>query len=127
MTSKNIAMHVQLLGWLFILGNAIVLVFGLVSLFFLPAIGLISGDPTAVNVLTTIGAAGALLFSVLAIPGLITGYGLIRRRPWARIVALILALFELFQFPLGTALGVYAFWVLLQDGADEYFAPLKLA
>ena len=125
MYSKNITTHVQILGWLFVLGNAIVLFMGLLALVLLPAIGLISQDPTAINVLGTIGMAGATIFTLLALPGLIAGYGLLKQRPWARILALVLAFFELFQFPVGTAVGVYAFWVLLQDGADEYFAPLK--
>jgi hypothetical protein len=126
MYAKNISTHVQILGWLFILGNAIVLFMGLFALVVLPAIGLISQDPTAVSVLGTIGVAGATFFTLLALPGLIAGYGLLKQRPWARILALVLAFFELFQFPVGTALGVYAFWVLLQDGADEYFAPFKM-
>lgn len=126
MNSKNIPLHVQILGWLFILGNAFMLLIGLFGLVLFPAIGLISQDPTAFNVLGTIGVAGAVLFTVLALPGLIAGYGLINRRPWARILTLILAVFELFNFPVGTAVGVYAFWVLLQDSADEYFAPLKM-
>jgi hypothetical protein len=127
MNLKNYSLHVQILGWLFIINSAIVLILGLVSMLILPAAGLFSGDETAVPILTTIGVIGALFFVLLAVPGLVAGYGLLKQRPWARVLTLLLAVFELFQFPLGTALGVYAFVVLLQDSADQYFAPLKTA
>jgi hypothetical protein len=48
-----------------------------------------------------------------------TAAGLRRRRPWSRPAALILALVMLVIVPFGTALGVYAFWVLLRQRARE--------
>jgi len=51
------------------------------------------------------------------------GAGLRRRRSWARPVALVLALLNLFFLPFGTALAVYAFWVLLTDETRRTFAP----
>jgi len=124
MSLKNMSLHVQIVGWLFIISSAATLLLGLLSLFVLPAIGFISGDQTAVSVLGTIGINGALFFMLLAVPGLIAGWGLIKGRPWARILALLLAVFQVFEFPLGTALAVYAFWVLLQDSADTYFTTV---
>ncbi len=127
MNLKNYSLQVQILGWLFILNSAVVLSLRLVTMLILPAAGLFSGDETAVPILSTIGVIGALFFVLLALPGLAAGYGLLKQRPWSRILALLLAVFELFQFPLGTALCVYTFFVLLQDSADQYFAPLKTA
>jgi hypothetical protein len=51
------------------------------------------------------------------------GAGLRRHRPAARITALGLALLNLFLLPFGTALGIYAFWVLLNHEARGYFEP----
>jgi hypothetical protein len=48
-----------------------------------------------------------------------TATGLRRRRPWSRPAALILALVMLVIVPFGTALGIYAFWVLLRQRARE--------
>lgn len=50
-----------------------------------------------------------------------TAAALRRRRPWARPAALILALVMLVIVPFGTALGCYAFWVLLRQRAREMF------
>jgi hypothetical protein len=72
--------------------------------------------------LTLIGTFGAVFFTLLALPGLLAGFGLVKREPWARVLALVLAFLNLVNFPLGTALGIYAFFVLLQKEATEYFS-----
>ena len=43
---------------------------------------------------------------------LVSGYGLLTRRPWGRVLAIIAAVLALIKFPLGTALGIYTLWVL---------------
>lgn len=127
MDSRSYASQVQILGWLYIVGNGFVLSLGLIALFFFPAIGLVTSDATAMAILSTVGLSGAAFFAVLALPGLIAGYGLLTRRPWARILSLVVAILGLANFPVGTAIGVYAFWVLLQNEAVDYFSPVKPA
>lgn len=51
----------------------------------------------------------------------LTGRALARRRPASRQWALILAVLDLLAVPFGTALSVYAFWVLLNDEARREF------
>ena len=43
-------------------------------------------------------------------------------RPWARLLALGLAVVNLVLLPFGTALGAYACWVLLKDEGRRLFA-----
>lgn len=43
---------------------------------------------------------------------LLTGYALLTRRPWARVLAIIVAILSLIRIPFGTALGIYTLWVL---------------
>jgi hypothetical protein len=53
--------------------------------------------------------------------GLLAGWGLIERQPWARILAIVLGCLALLHFGIGTALGIYTLWVLLpSDSAREY-------
>jgi hypothetical protein len=57
-----------------------------------------------------------------AFAGFATGWGLLQREPWARTVAVVLAIPSLFfNVPFGTALGIYTLWVLLPAESDvEY-------
>lgn len=127
MRSKDWELHISILGWLYILGNIIYLLIGGVGLIFLTGIGIVSHDPEAVQVLSFIGGIGFVFFTVLAIPGLIAGVGLLKRQSWARILALVLAILGLVNFPIGTAVGIYALWVLLQTEVSDHFLPLKTA
>ena len=66
----------------------------------------------------------AILLLAKAALGFLTGWGLLQREKWARILALMLAFVSLFtNIPFGTALGVYTMWVLLpQESEREYEA-----
>jgi hypothetical protein len=57
----------------------------------------------------------AALFGIMSIPSIIAGWGLSQRKSWARILAIILAILSLPQFPVGTAIGVYALVILFND------------
>ena len=74
----------------------------------------VGSDLAASLTAVTLGvlAALALLWGVLH---LWLGAALRRYRPWARLLALGLAVINLVLFPFGTALGAYALWVLLTD------------
>ncbi len=55
--------------------------------------------------------------------GILAGVGLLQRQGWARVLAIVVAIFALLSVPIGTALGVYTLWVLLSPNADtEYQA-----
>jgi len=63
---------------------------------------------------------------IAAVVGLMAGWGLLQRAPWARLLALILAFLALFNVPFGTAIGVYTLWVLLpEESAREYEAAAR--
>jgi hypothetical protein len=49
-------------------------------------------------------------------------YGLLRRRPWARIPALILSVLFIWLFPLGTALAIYNWWFLHSEGGKRLYS-----
>jgi hypothetical protein len=64
-------------------------------------------------------------FSVLAMPSLIAGWGLLRVKRWARLFAIIMAVVAVPIFPIGTAFGLYALWVLFSDSAKILFSPTQ--
>ncbi|HYX71969.1 MAG TPA: hypothetical protein VE732_04305 [Nitrososphaera sp.] len=53
---------------------------------------------------------------------LATVYGMIRRRRWARVLALITTVFYVWLFPLGTLLAIYIWWFLHSDGAKQLYS-----
>jgi hypothetical protein len=83
------------------------------------------GGPGAHDADVAAGFAAALFIGVTITLGSFaaacasTAAGLRRRRPWSRPAALVLALVMLVIVPFGTALGIYAFWVLLRQRARE--------
>ena len=83
--------------------------------------GLISGDETAIAITSLVGSIIATIILVLSLPGLVAGIGLLRLRPWSRFLTLILAVFDLMAVPIGTAFGLYAIWVLVQEETIALF------
>jgi len=83
--------------------------------------GTIADDPDAMHVLSIVGPAVALFFLVTSLPELIGGFGLLKYRPWARILILIVACLDLIFIPIGTIIGIYELWVLLQDDTAKLF------
>lgn len=122
LTQRNLEQHVTVLGWLHIGSNILLLIIGGFIFFLLTTIGVISGDREATAILGTVATFIGLLMAALAIPGMIAGYGLLKRKSWGRVLGIIVGIFSLMNFPLGTAIGIYTLYVLLQEEAPAYFA-----
>lgn len=112
---REMEKHIQILGVLYIVVSVMGLMTGIIALIVLAGVGAASGDPGALAFLSGLGLIIALFMGVLSLPGLLGGYGLIRRYPWSRLLVTILNVLNLFNFPLGTALGIYGLWVLAQQ------------
>jgi hypothetical protein len=122
-TDTDLQQHVTILGWLFILGHGAFLLLGVFVLAFLTMLGLAVPDPDARSILLIVGPAVGSLLIVLALPGLVAGYGLLTRKPWGRMLAMVIGILGLLNFPLGTAIGLYALWVLSSTRARDAFMP----
>ncbi len=113
--------HIQLLGIIYIAYHAIGWVFAWLIWGILSGIGFMSGDPQAAGIMTLIGTAIAGLLLVLSVPGIVGGVGILKGWWWSRYLVLVLGLLNLVHVPLGTILGVYTFWVLMQDETVAFF------
>jgi hypothetical protein len=111
--------HVKVLAWIFIIGALIIAVPGTIAFVFFGAFHRVMPHP-----MIFWGPIWLLMIPVfLALPAgiAVAGIGLLKYREWARILTLILSAFMLIALPFGTALGIYAFWVLLvSEGRDAY-------
>jgi len=114
--------HVQVLGWIFIV-SAFLIAIGAMFLLLVPGL-MMSG--AANRPFPAILAIFALPLISISAGCIVAGIGLLNHRDWARVLALILAAFMLAGFPFGTAVGIYAFWVLLSsEGSRSYRRDLS--
>lgn len=119
--------HIQLLGIIYIAYHAIGLVFAALIWGVLSSIGMMSGDPQAAGILTLVGTGIATLLFTLSAPGIVGGIGILKGWWWARYLVLLLGFLNLIRIPLGTILGIYTLWVLMQDESVEYFETDRVA
>ena len=123
------ASHVDFVGVLFIVWGLLTTLVGVSTL----ALGV--GAAALIASASRGGGAGgfaagvtAAVFTTLAIIAIfwgsahvVVGLPLRRHRPWARLLALMLGSVDLVLLPYGTALGVYALWVLLNEKGKALF------
>ena len=127
--------HVTILGAFHIAFGAIGLLIALAILvIFGGAAGLIglgaASDPDALIAVPIVALVGTFLMMaalILSVPGIAAGFGLMTYRPWARMLTVVLSLLHLFNFPFGSALGVYGLWVLLSDEGRVLFEQRSAA
>lgn len=120
--------HVKVLGVMYLAVGACML---LLALFLAMTMGSVAGivgataEPQdaaiAVPILGIAGTALVAMLGIFSLPSLITGYGLLYFKSWARIVGIVLSAVSLINIPLGTAVGVYGLWVLLNKETERLF------
>ncbi len=120
---NQMKIHIPVLGWLFVLWHAGILISSVFIFLFLGGIGLAVQDEIATPIMFVVGATAGILCILFSLPGLAAGIGLLLRKNWGRVLALVVAIFNLVSFPIGTLVSIYAFIVLLQSAADNYFSP----
>ena len=117
---SRVAGHVQILGIIWIVVSFLRLIPALAMVFFghigIPFLTI----PMRGFLMPIMGALGAYL-AITAVVGFLVGWGLIDRRPWARMLAIVVGCLKLIDFPFGTALGIYTLWVLASQGAEAEY------
>jgi hypothetical protein len=121
--------HVKVLGVAYIALST----FGIVAALFISMIvgtasGIVGASADAGDAaiaLPIIGLTGMMLvifLLLISLPGLIAGIGLLRFKPWARILGIVVAVLNLIHIPFGTIVGIYALWVLFNKDTERLFA-----
>jgi hypothetical protein len=100
---------------LFLLGTMVLSI----PVFILGIVG-VSEDAGAFIGMFAVGVI-ALVLMVLGLLDLAVGYGLWKRRSWARVAAIALALVSLIFVPIGTISGAITLWYLLQPEVAARF------
>jgi len=120
--------HVDFVGVLFIVWGLLTTLVGVSTLALgVGAVALIAqasrgdGGQVAAGLTAAVFATLAVIAIVWGAAHVVVGVPLRQRKPWARHVALMLGSVDLVLLPYGTALGVYALWVLLNEKAKMMF------
>ena len=100
-------------------GFSILMMFGMCALFLgvfgFMATGQPGGEAPPMFIVTIVMVFMFLFYIVLAVPSLLAGYGLLKQRKWAKVMAIVAAVVAAMSVPFGTALCVYTLWFLFGD------------
>ncbi len=113
--------HINVVAALQIGYSILGIVIGIVLFIVFHVIGDFVDEQEAKMVLPIIANVIITIVTIFSIPGIIAGIGLFKRKEWARILTLVLSVLHLLSFPLGTAVGVYSIWALVQPENVEAF------
>lgn len=109
--------HVKVVGWLWIVNGLLSVLMAVTGLAIINWPGVVSDSGDAL-----LASSGVLCFFL---PGIIAyivvGYGVLKYKAWARILAIVLALLNLILFPIGTVIGIYTLWAMFNDEAEALF------
>jgi hypothetical protein len=117
--------HITVVGALRI-GSAImgIMIAGIIMLLLIGP-GIIAqcaeGDGEALVVLTAIAIPLVFCFLLLSVLDIVGGIGVLKRKNWARYLVMVHSVLDLFNFPIGTALGIYCIWVLAHGETARLF------
>lgn len=120
--------HVKILGILHIVFGSLCVLGGIIAMVVLGGIAGIVGasdqspdNAAAIPLLAGIGAFVCVLCLILGIPGIVAGIGVLQYRSWGRILMIVLSALDLINIPIGTALGIYGLWVMLNRETEQLF------
>jgi hypothetical protein len=124
--------HVDFVGVLFIVWGILTMLVGLSTLALgVGAAAIITsasregGSQFAAGLMAAVFTGLAIIAIVWGLAHVVVGAPLRRRRPWTRVIALMLGAVDLLLLPYGTALGCYTLWVLLhEEGKKLFLSPL---
>ena len=120
--------HVDFLGLLFIVWGLLTVVIGVSTLALgIGAVSLIAsahrsgGGEVAAGITAAAFTTLALIAMAWGAAHVIVGVPLRRQTPWSRLMALMLGSVDLLLLPYGTAVGIYALYVLLNENGKRLF------
>jgi hypothetical protein len=128
MEDSKMKKHVTVVGAIHIGFGIIGLIIALVVFFALGfAKGFVANEEVPSMILGFLSVSLPVLIGVISSLGLVGGIGLLLFKPWARILVIIVAALSCLNIPIGTLIGVYSIWVLMQDETIKLFQKEGIA
>jgi Ni,Fe-hydrogenase I cytochrome b subunit len=120
-SSQIMERHINVVAALHIGMSIMGILLGVFVCIVLYFVGDLADDRQAELILSIVAKVLIGFMVLLSVPGIIAGIGLFKRKEWARILALIISVIDLANFPVGTAVGVYSIWALVQPEVVAQF------
>lgn len=120
---KNPKSHVTLIAALHIGWGGLTIIGGLIAFFVLNfATGQVEPyDEIGFTVMKWITAFVPIIVFISGGINILAGVALFSYKQWARVIMIIVAAVKCLNIPIGTALGVYSIWALMQQEVSELF------
>ena len=77
--------------------------------------GMLTGDVFLFSLIAGLGSVFGFFLIMIGLPAIFLAYGLWRERSWARPLGWVLGVLNLLNPPLGTVLGIYTIWAMMQE------------
>ncbi len=119
--------HSKYLAWSHIAYGSIFALFALFFAFFFGLVGFLGGGPGGppngppAFFFLFMGLFMGLIYGAMTVPSFVAGFGLLKRRSWARTATIIAGVVSAMSFPLGTAVCCYSFWFLFSEPGKAIF------
>lgn len=121
--------HLTVLGILFVVSGVLDLIGAGIAFTIFVGSSILCGMLDVPADISFIPAAFGLMITsiilIFAVPSIIAGWGILKNKPWGRSFGLVVSIVHLFEIPIGTALGIYGLWVLLNDETVRSFRNIK--
>lgn len=95
------------------------LFFGIMFLLAVPVVVMIFSIPVftvphqeGIVAVPIVGGTIVVILVLLSLPFLLAGWGLLKGKRWGEAAAVVAAVFNVWNVPLGTALTIYSFWAM---------------
>src|SRR5678816_2047601 len=85
--------------------------------------GVLGGDPGGppIGMIIFLCVFIGLLYGMMTIPSFVAGYALLKKKRWAKTAAIIGGVTAAMNFPIGTAVCIYTFWLLFSEQGKTLF------
>ncbi|MGH9353726.1 MAG: DUF2127 domain-containing protein [Terriglobia bacterium] len=123
--SGRLQRHLRILTILWLVWAVLRLIPGIGLLFFFGRFGLPFLPFNIRALMMPISAFIGAFFLAYAVAAFIAAWGLMERRPWARILTIVLGILALIHPPFGTALGIYTLWVMWPPESESEYRRLS--
>ena len=112
-------LHIKVLGILYIISGILATFGGTLIILLFTVIGIAASEVRALPILAVLAIVLGSILLVIGVAKLICGWGLLARKKWSRVFGIIMAIISLINIPFGTALGIYALWILFNPESER--------